>query len=579
MSKMPKKKITKSQEQAIISMQNDSSHIVANNSLRFVKFGSRLKNGVVKDEKETTHIAKLFWESLSLLTPDDIVDPEKVITKYINIGDLVSRIGTEGNHKYVVDAARALRSWEIMLIDQHGNKTYTGFFASVEHVVKSGTLEIEISNSWAKYALEIIRHGNFNFKKSYLLKLQHVAAIRLYTFFKSWANHGIYDTDLERFKKDFGYDSGGYSRFAHLKTYVLEPAMDEINKKTDLTIRYEAKGDNLNGIRPRVKGLRFFIDFKEMIKEEQTEEETFLDISKSLKSPKGFPPLIKRQLREAIALGHNIETLVQDENGVYQSEKSLQAQKAAEKTKNAPQPKAPKTPQNAPQPKKIETLIQDENGVYEANTSLPAPTFADIRKLVTADVLNDDEIEELISDFGYISTWEKVAGLKRANAENRIKVPLAYIFKSQHLGIGLWKQEQQKQEQARAKREAEKIQALNQEYQKRKEAYFEKTFDEATEGAQQQAMQAIENIIEQTPELKSYYLKDGKISITGKRKAGQLLLDSLYTDAQRAEKGLLDTFYRQQGFKNTVLTRDNMQIGFDEKDQVVKGKAIQNILF
>jgi Initiator Replication protein len=69
----------------------------------------------------------------------------------------------------------------------------------------------------------------------------------------------LVENELEAFKKKFGYDTEGYSRFSNLQKYVIDPAINEINEKTELTITYKLLGDNLQGIRPRVTGIQFFI--------------------------------------------------------------------------------------------------------------------------------------------------------------------------------------------------------------------------------------------------------------------------------------------------------------------------------
>jgi hypothetical protein len=83
----------------------------------------------------------------------------------------------------------------------------------------------------------------------------------------SWRNKGAVEMNLDHFKRKFGCNSKGYSRFKNLKTYVLDPAITEINEKTDLNITYKLLGDNLTGIRPRVTGLQFFITEKVKQKE------------------------------------------------------------------------------------------------------------------------------------------------------------------------------------------------------------------------------------------------------------------------------------------------------------------------
>ena len=98
--------------------------------------------------------------------------------------------------------------------------------------------------------------------KSNIFRLQNAQAIKLYPLFEKWLFNGGYVTDLERFKNDFGYNTSGYKRFNKIETYILQPAIEEINQKTNLLVNYQPTGDNLESKRPRIKGLIFTIKSK-----------------------------------------------------------------------------------------------------------------------------------------------------------------------------------------------------------------------------------------------------------------------------------------------------------------------------
>ena len=505
MAKAKKSLMAKNQAEAIVSMQEDPDYIVGQNALANVKFGIRQTNGTVKNAKANIHIPKVFWEVVSQLTLNDLETTDSLIKKHLNIGELVSKMGTEGHYKYVIDAARMLRSWEVMLIDEEGNEHYEGFFAGVSHELKSGILEVRIAKRWATYILDVVNKGNFSFQKNFVLVLQNISAVRLYPFFKSWLNKGVYDTSLERFKKDFGYDTTGYSRFAHLKNYVLDPAMREINEKTDILLRYDLIGENLEGIRPRISGLRFFIKAKEKTDPKQ------LEAPKAVERP----------------------------------------QKPTDEPQHISQVIQAKTPQSPQKP----------------NTSEIEPSFQDIRNLVNDSILRDAEIEELIKDFGYIQTWERIKGFKIANVNQQIKVPFAYIIKAQSLGVGLWEQQKAQKAKKQAEAENQQIKEIHEDYSNRKNKYFETVYDQATEAEQAQVMQAI---LEKEPNMKMIYLREDKPTTLLKRKTGQLLVEELYTDEDIRSKGLLTKKARQHNFRNTTFEKIGIQIDFDVNDTVIK---------
>jgi len=78
-------------------------------------------------------------------------------------------------------------------------------------------------------------------------------SIRLYEIGKRYEGLGQYYYELDDFKDLLGL-SNNYNRFANLKARVLEPAIKEIKKETDIKMGYKVKRKNKSVI-----GIRFFV--------------------------------------------------------------------------------------------------------------------------------------------------------------------------------------------------------------------------------------------------------------------------------------------------------------------------------
>jgi hypothetical protein len=184
----------------------------------------------------------------------------------INIKDFLSDIGAnEKNYKHLIDSIEVMQS-NLLRWKEGDEIITTAIVVKSKHNPRTGKVKILVDNDIARKILEVKEQSNFHFLKSNIFRLQNAQAIKLYPFFKSWLNHGHYSTELERFKKQFGYDTKGYTRFNKVATYILEPAIKEINEKTDIHVSYEPTGENLDGTRPRISGLKFRIYKREDIK-------------------------------------------------------------------------------------------------------------------------------------------------------------------------------------------------------------------------------------------------------------------------------------------------------------------------
>lgn len=66
-------------------------------------------------------------------------------------------------------------------------------------------------------------------------------AIRLYELLIAWKSIGKVSFDLEDFRDKIGLDATEYRTMSNFKKFVLDVAVSQINKHTDITVSYEQK--------------------------------------------------------------------------------------------------------------------------------------------------------------------------------------------------------------------------------------------------------------------------------------------------------------------------------------------------
>ena len=282
----------KSQLAVINDLQNNSDYVILNNPLSALKFIRKLTTGKEASLTEV-YMPKLFYEIISLLKPEHLIgiSEESNITVKINIKNFLNLIdsGNSKNlYKHIIDCIDNLQATQVKWTENSFEKAAT-IIAYYKHHPKSGEIAVQVHSELAKKILELTYNEHFSFLKKYLFKLSNAQAIKLFPYFMSWRNNGKVETTLEVFKNKFDFNTAGYKKFANIKLRVLDPAIAEINEKTNLQVSYKLLGENLTGKRQRVTGLQFFI--KEKAKQQQlpqavAEHTTFEEVKTTPIQPK-----------------------------------------------------------------------------------------------------------------------------------------------------------------------------------------------------------------------------------------------------------------------------------------------------
>lgn len=145
------------------------------------------------------------------------------------------------------------RSFHCRWVDKIGYEKDTGIvYLRFTHDVVP--LITRLEEQFTSYELEQVKSLNSGY------------AIRLYELLIQWRSVGKTPTfELQQFRQQLGVEESKYSRMSDFKKYVLDFAVQQINKHTDITVKYEQhkKGRAITG---------FTFKFKIKAKQSETME-------------------------------------------------------------------------------------------------------------------------------------------------------------------------------------------------------------------------------------------------------------------------------------------------------------------
>ena len=251
----------KTSENIIDDLQNNPDYVVLNNPLAVPKFIRKISRGKERTLSEV-YTPKIFFEIVSRLTPMHLdTEGGDYVKINFSISEFLTASGAKNSknfYRHILDCIDLLQTTQVKWEDTEHNYGMS-VIPYYKHEKNSGVVEIHVNKELVRTVLAVTQHEHFSFLKKYLFRLDNAQAIKIFPFLLSWRNRGMVEMKLDAFKKKFGYDTEGYKIFSNLEKYVIQPAVNEINDKTDLTVTYDKLGENLDGQRPRITGLRFFI--------------------------------------------------------------------------------------------------------------------------------------------------------------------------------------------------------------------------------------------------------------------------------------------------------------------------------
>ena len=279
----------KSQLEVIDDLQNNPDYIILNNLFAIPNFVGIGKAG---KERNEVYTPKIFFEIVSQLTPKHLECTGEYVSVEFSIGDFLDSIASTNSNNDYNHVINCIKKMQQISIEFENEKIIKGFSVIPQYTYEKGDkmMTLDIRKELAQAVLSVKKSENFSFLKKYLFRLNNAQAIKFFPFFISWRNKGVVQMNLESFKEKFDCNTEGYKKFNNLKLRVLEPAIKEINDKTDLLVSYKTLGKNLTGKRQRVTGLQFFIQEKakqlQLPQQVAAENTTYEEVKTTVIQPK-----------------------------------------------------------------------------------------------------------------------------------------------------------------------------------------------------------------------------------------------------------------------------------------------------
>ena len=119
-------------------------------------------------------------------------------------------------------------------------KVKSRWVSRISYVEKFGILEITFAPDVVPLITRLEKHFT-SYELKQISQLTSKYAVRLYEILIAWRTVKKTYLELADFRDKIGLEPNEYQAMDNLKRRVLEPAISQINKYTDLTVKYEQK--------------------------------------------------------------------------------------------------------------------------------------------------------------------------------------------------------------------------------------------------------------------------------------------------------------------------------------------------
>ena len=148
------------------------------------------------------------------------------------------------------------KSWWITL--PTGEESLVRWFTTARSNKKSGKVTVKFHEDMMPYLVQLAQGTDFytKYQLQYVLPMSSQYSPRLYEILKSYQyNNRQWFFDIDELKHLL--DCENYTNFSDFKRFALDPAVDEINKYTDIAIFYSVEKDGRKVVR-----VNFFMEKK-----------------------------------------------------------------------------------------------------------------------------------------------------------------------------------------------------------------------------------------------------------------------------------------------------------------------------
>jgi|APSaa5957512535_1039671.scaffolds.fasta_scaffold01914_13 plasmid replication initiation protein len=248
-----------------------------NNHIKITKSNKLIEAQYRLSVQET----KAILACIAQVNPLEIIDPMKPY--YLYATDLMDLFGVDQTNAYkaLKDIASRLFHRYVTIDTPDPNhpeieQTQTRWISAIDYVPTRGQVRLYFAPKIIPYLTQL--EGQFtSYKLECIAKMNSSYGIRLYELLVQWQCSGFREVEIEWLKKQFQLENK-YSRFYNFKVKVIEPAIKDINKHSNLWVKWgqRKQGRNIShlqfefGLKEETKKITSKIPLKKLYKTPQS---------------------------------------------------------------------------------------------------------------------------------------------------------------------------------------------------------------------------------------------------------------------------------------------------------------------
>ena len=218
------------------SKKNENNTSLRNNYTSLRKHNNLIQSEYYLEASEQKFLYKIFEE----IQQKDFKTPLVKINFKDFFRDFKGVLGKNITKKDFLKLIDSLQSKRVFILNPDGEFAYTHWYVILGNLNDTNEITLEIDSRVFPY-IEGLK-GNFTWLKlSSIYSFKSFYTMRLYELLRQWFDSKpSIEFELDTLKSLLGIENQkSYSNYANFNKYVVEKAVKEINKKSELTIEYK----------------------------------------------------------------------------------------------------------------------------------------------------------------------------------------------------------------------------------------------------------------------------------------------------------------------------------------------------
>jgi plasmid replication initiation protein len=139
-------------------------------------------------------------------------------------------------YSQIENAADLLMKRFIKIKDPNNHKNWTSYHIIKRATCFNGEFTIHIDEEMKPFYIALENYTRYQLKNILRFRCSH--SFKIYDLVKQYEKIGWRELSVDRFREILEFGKNEYKSFHHIRQKVIEPAINEINEKTDLIVKF-----------------------------------------------------------------------------------------------------------------------------------------------------------------------------------------------------------------------------------------------------------------------------------------------------------------------------------------------------